>query len=315
MSARTSHPSSSPGTRRRWARGCGRPPGGVPTVVLGRDARTSGPMFAHAAAAGLMSVGVDVVDLGIVPTPTVQLAVEHHRAGAGLILTASHNPIEWNALKFVGPDGIFLDAADGERVRRLAEQGPPRAGWDGIGEVRSDPEAIRRHLDAIVGLGMIDVTAIRNRRFHIALDCVRGAGATAMLPLLEMLGCRVSGINLETDGHFPRAPEPVPENLGELGELVRSQRCGSRLRGGPGCGSAGGGGREGQGDRGRLHARLRGPSGVGQAQQCCERPRRGSESVDQPGGGRRRPGWGSQAAACAGRAKPTWLAPFGTRVR
>jgi phosphomannomutase len=179
-------------------------------------------MFAHAAAAGLMSVGVDVVDLGIVPTPTVQLAVEHHRAGAGLILTASHNPIEWNALKFVGPDGIFLDAADGERVRRLAEQGPPRAGWDGIGEVRSDPEAIRRHLDAIVGLGMIDVTAIRNRRFHIALDCVRGAGATAMLPLLEMLGCRVSGINLETDGHFPRAPEPVPENLGELGELVRS---------------------------------------------------------------------------------------------
>jgi phosphomannomutase len=192
------------------------------TVVLGRDARTSGPMFAHAAAAGLMSVGVDVVDLGIVPTPTVQLAVEHHHAGAGLILTASHNPIEWNALKFVGPDGIFLDAADGERVRRLAEQGPPRTGWDGIGEVRSDPEAIRRHLDAIVGLGMIDVTAIRNRRFHIALDCVRGAGATAMLPLLEMLGCRVSGINLETDGRFPRAPEPVPENLGELGELVRS---------------------------------------------------------------------------------------------
>jgi phosphomannomutase len=192
------------------------------TVVLGRDARTSGPMFARAAAAGLMSVGVDVVDLGIVPTPTVQLAVEHHRAGAGLILTASHNPIEWNALKFVGPDGIFLDATDGERVRHLAEQGPPRMGWDGIGEVRSDPEAIRRHLDAIVGLGMIDVTAIRNRRFHIALDCVHGAGATAMLPLLDLLGCRVSGINLETDGRFPRAPEPVPENLGELGDLVRT---------------------------------------------------------------------------------------------
>ena len=194
-----------------------------PAVVLGRDARTSGPMFAHAATAGLMSVGVDVIDLGIVPTPTVQLAVEHHHAGAGLILTASHNPIEWNALKFVGPDGIFLDAADGERVRRLAEQGPPRMGWDGIGQVRTDPDAVRRHLDAIVGLGMIDVTAIRKRRFHIALDCVRGAGATAMLPLLEMLGCRVSGINLETDGRFPRAPEPVPENLGELGDLVRSK--------------------------------------------------------------------------------------------
>ena len=117
-------------------------------VVLGRDARTSGPMFAQAAAAGLMSVGVDVIDLGMVPTPTVQLAVEHHHAGAGLILTASHNPIEWNALKFVGPDGIFLDAEAGARVRALAEEGPPRMGWDGIGDVREDPEAVARHLDA-----------------------------------------------------------------------------------------------------------------------------------------------------------------------
>jgi phosphomannomutase len=190
-------------------------------VVLGRDARTSGPMFARAAAAGLMSVGVDVVELGVVPTPTVQLAVEHHHAGAGLILTASHNPIEWNALKFVGPDGIFLDAAAGERVRALAEQGPVRAGWDGIGEVREDPEAVARHLEAILRLAVIDVAAIRGRRFHVALDCVRGAGAVAILPLLERLGCRVSGINLEADGRFPRPPEPVPENLGELGRLVR----------------------------------------------------------------------------------------------
>jgi phosphomannomutase len=206
-----------------WVRSAapGEAAGGRPTVVLGRDARTSGPMFARAAAAGLMSVGVDVVDLGVVPTPTVQLAVEHHHAGAGLILTASHNPIEWNALKFVGPDGIFLDAAAGERVRGLAEQGPPRAGWDGIGEVRADPEAVTRHLDAILRLPVIDVAAIRGRRFHVALDCVRGAGAVAILPLLERLGCRVSGINLEPDGRFPRAPEPVPENLGELGRLVR----------------------------------------------------------------------------------------------
>ena len=178
-------------------------------------------MFARAAAAGLMSVGVDVLDLGVVPTPTVQMAVEHHHAGAGLILTASHNPIEWNALKFVGPDGIFLDAAAGERVRALADEGPPRAGWDGIGELREDPEAVARHLDAILRLPVIDVPAIQRRRFHVALDCVRGAGAVAMLPLLERLGCRVSGINLEADGRFPRAPEPVPENLGELGRLVR----------------------------------------------------------------------------------------------
>ncbi|MBA3553367.1 MAG: phosphoglucosamine mutase [Gemmatimonadales bacterium] len=204
-----------------WVRAAALPGSGRPAVVLGRDARTSGPMFAHAAAAGLMSVGVDVVDVGVVPTPTVQLAVEHHHAGAGLILTASHNPIEWNALKFVGPDGIFLDAEAGERVRALAEQGPPRMGWEGIGELREDSEAVRRHLDAIFALGIIDLEAIRRRRFHVALDCVRGAGAVAMLPLLERLGCRVSGINLEPDGRFPRPPEPVPENLEELGRLVR----------------------------------------------------------------------------------------------
>jgi phosphomannomutase len=168
-----------------------------------------------------MSVGTDVIDLGVVPTPTVQLAVEHHHAGAGLILTASHNPIEWNALKFVGPDGVFLDAEAGGRVRALADAGPPRMGWDGLGELRRDDDAVARHLDAVLALPVIDVTAIRTRRFHVALDCVRGAGAVAMLPLLERLGCRVSGINLETDGRFPRPPEPIPENLGDLGELVR----------------------------------------------------------------------------------------------
>src|SRR5919108_301210 len=143
-----------------WVRGSA-PKRTRPAVVLGRDARTSGPMFTHAASAGLMSVGVDVIDVGIVPTPTVQLAVEHHRAGAGLILTASHNPIEWNALKFVGPDGIFLDAESGGQVRALAaqEQGPPRAGWDGLGRLSEDPEAVARHLDAILGLRMIGITA------------------------------------------------------------------------------------------------------------------------------------------------------------
>ena len=192
-----------------------------PSVVLGRDARTSGPMFAQAAAAGLMSVGVDVIDLGMVPTPTVQLAVEHHRAGAGLILTASHNPIEWNALKFVGPDGIFLDSEAGKRFQALADRGPARAGWDTNGSLRSDPGAIGRHLDAILALPLIDVEAIRRRRFKVALDCVRGAGSTAIVPLLERLGCSVQGIDLEPDGRFPRPPEPVPENLGELEALVR----------------------------------------------------------------------------------------------
>jgi phosphomannomutase len=211
-----------------WAGQTGRPtdrPSRRPAVVLGRDARTSGNMFAHAAAAGLMSVGVDVIDLGIVPTPTVQLAVEHHHAAAGLILTASHNPIEWNALKFVGPDGIFLDADSGNTLRKWAEGGPPRMGWADLGEISQDTEAVARHLDAILQLPVLDVPAIRRRRFTVALDCVRGAGAGAILPLLERLSCRVHGINLEMDGRFPRAPEPVPENLKELGSLVQKSRA------------------------------------------------------------------------------------------
>src|SRR5438034_10032430 len=119
-----------------------------PRVVLARDARTSGPMFARAASAGLMSVGCDVIDLGLVTTPTAQLAVEHHRAAGGIVLTASHNPIEWNALKFVGPDGIFLDGAAGTRVRELAGDGRiGRAGYDALGETASDLDAVERHLD------------------------------------------------------------------------------------------------------------------------------------------------------------------------
>ena len=199
-----------------WAAAAGRP-----KVVLGRDSRTSGPMFARAATAGLMSVGVDVVELGVVPTPTVQMAVEHHRAGAGLILTASHNPIEWNALKFVGPDGIFLDAESGAAVRKLAEEGPARARWDTLGTTLDDPEAVDRHFDAILALPVIDVAAIRARRFHVALDTVRGAGGASIPLLLERLGCQVTGINLAADGRFPRAPEPTPENLTDLGQLVR----------------------------------------------------------------------------------------------
>lgn len=191
------------------------------TVVIGRDSRTSGPMFTLAATAGFQSVGVDVIDVGMVPTPTVQMAVEHHRAGAGLIITASHNPVEWNALKFVGPDGIFLDADAGAAVRHLAEAGPPREGWDGIGSRRDDPDAIARHLDAILALPELDLPAIRAANFHVALDCVRGAGAPTMMALFDRFGVRVTGINLETDGRFPRQPEPIPEHLGELADLVR----------------------------------------------------------------------------------------------
>ena len=201
------------------------------SIVIGRDARTSGPMFASAAIAGLQSVGCHVIDVGLVATPTVQLAVEHHRAAGGIILTASHNPIEWNALKFVGPDGIFLDTAAGTRVRELAAGGGrggnslPRASYNAIGGVEADADAISRHLAAVLALRGVDVRSIRRRRFRVALDTVRGAGGALMPELFERLGCRVSAINLETDGLFPRPPEPVPENLKALAALVRRSKA------------------------------------------------------------------------------------------
>jgi len=199
--------------------------GRKPLVVVGRDARESGPAFERAVVDGLRSVGCAVVKVGLVPTPTVQLAVEHHAAGGGIAITASHNPIEWNALKFIGPDGIFLDGADGARVHELA--GKDGGGRGRTGEVTTDDGAVERHLDAVLSLAAVDVERIRKRKFTVALDAVRGAGGPVMRALLERLGCEVAGINLETDGRFPRSPEPVPENLGGLSTLVT--RAGAAL--------------------------------------------------------------------------------------
>ncbi len=199
-------------------------PLGQPDIVVGRDSRVSGPMFHRVVLAALQSVGCNVLDVGMVPTPTIQLAVEHSHAAGGLAITASHNPIEWNALKFIGPRGLFLDPAESAAMRRVveAEGGIPRAGWAELGSVQEDAAAVERHLDGIFALDFIDVERIRARRFRVALDCVRGAGATIMPALLERLGCTVTALNLTPDGHFPRPPEPVPENLGELERLVRS---------------------------------------------------------------------------------------------
>ncbi len=210
----------------RYARAFGRwAKARKPVVVVGRDARESGPAFERAVVDGLGSVGCAVVKVGLVPTPTVQLAVEHHAAGGGIAITASHNPIEWNALKFIGPDGIFLDGADGARVLELV--GEDGGGGGRTGKVTTDEGAVERHLDAVLKLPAVDVERIRKRKFTVALDAVRGAGGPVMRVLLERLGCEVAGINLETDGRFPRSPEPVPENLGGLSTLVT--RAGAAL--------------------------------------------------------------------------------------
>jgi phosphomannomutase len=191
-------------------------------IVVGRDSRVSGPMFHRAVIAALQSVGCAVIDIGLTTTPTCQLAVEHHHAAGGLMISASHNPVEWNALKFASAAGMFLDAEEGGRMRAwLAERPIPRARWDGIGNVVTDDGAVDRHLAAVLAIPYLDLDGLRRRRFRVALDCVRGAGAVLLPRLLEALGCEVVAIHAEPDGRFPRAPEPVPENLGELERLVR----------------------------------------------------------------------------------------------
>jgi phosphomannomutase len=178
-------------------------------------------MFHRVVLSALESVGVHVIDVGLSTTPTIQLAVESHHAQGGLAITASHNPVEWNALKFIAPSGLFLDARQGEEMRAYLQRSFPRASWDSLGRITEDGDAISRHLRLILALPLIDVAAIRARKFRVALDPCRGSGALIMAPLLELLGCEVTAINADPDGRFHRSPEPVPENLGELEELVR----------------------------------------------------------------------------------------------
>ncbi|HKY61607.1 MAG TPA: phosphoglucosamine mutase [Gemmatimonadota bacterium] len=201
---------------------CRREATGGRAIVLGRDARTSGPLFVAAAEAGLRSVGCDVVHVGMACTPTILLAVRRHAAAGGIAVTASHNPAQWNALKLAGDRGIFLSPSEARAVVVRAETtGLPRAAWDELGEVSSVSDATERHVEAILADPWVDAGAIRARAPRVVLDACAGAGALAAVPLLQALGARVEGLHLEPTGRFPRDPEPVPENLGELGARVR----------------------------------------------------------------------------------------------
>lgn len=193
-----------------------------PRVVVGRDSRTSGPMFARVATAALQSVGCDVIDVGVAPTPTTLLAIRHHGADGAIVVTASHNPVEWNALKFASAAGMFLDSEEGPRMRAYVTDRPiPYVAWDALGEVSQDPDAATRHVETVLRIPYLDVEALRRRRFKVALDCIRGAGSKVLPPLLEALGCEIVGLNMEADGRFPREPEPIAQNLGDLERLVR----------------------------------------------------------------------------------------------
>ncbi len=198
--------------------------GGGP-VVVGRDSRVTGEMVENVVVGTLQAVGCDVIKIGIVPTPTVQIAIEKLGTAGGIAVTASHNPIQWNALKLMNSTGMFLDAEQGEAVIELASQGKIAwKDWQGMGKVHVYDRAVADHAEAILALPYLDVEAIRSRRFRVAVDCVNGAGSTFLPDFLHKLGCEVVGLNTYPNGLFPHTPEPLPQNLTVLSKTIEANR-------------------------------------------------------------------------------------------
>ncbi|MBN2079871.1 MAG: phosphoglucosamine mutase [Spirochaetes bacterium] len=194
-------------------------------VVIGRDTRPSGPAIEKGLESSLLLSGCSVIRLGAVPTPTLQVMVEETKADGGIMISASHNPIEWNAFKLVGRRGCFLTSKeinDFFKMMDLPFEYPP---WDGIGVVTQESSvAEETHLRKI--LSVIDVDRIRKRAFRVVLDSVNGAGSRLTLRLLDKLGCSVVPIHCEMSGLFPRGAEPVPENLTDLSRVVKEENAG-----------------------------------------------------------------------------------------
>ena len=203
----------------RFACAFGKMSGG--TIVIGRDSRKSGPALAQAVISGLNHAGADVIDLGIASTPTSEMAVIASKASGGVIITASHNPAEWNGLKFIGPDGVFISADRGRKLTSLLETIEPLESASSTESgVTTWDDADTYHCDAVLGLDVIDPERIAAKNFTVCLDAVNGAGGKICKELLERLGCTVFSIHTEPSGDFPRGAEPVPENLGDLCMLV-----------------------------------------------------------------------------------------------
>lgn len=199
---------------------------GIPKIVVGRDGRISGEIVSNLVVNTLRCLGIDVVDLGLSTTPTVEIAVPIEQAGGGIILTASHNPREWNALKLLNQHGEFISGADGQAVLAIAAAGDINyAPVDKLGTYRQDDTYIAKHIEKILALPLVDVEAIKAKKYKIVLDPVNSTGALAVPPLLEALGCQVIIINGEINGQFAHNPEPLRENLNQLSTEVRQNKA------------------------------------------------------------------------------------------
>ncbi len=200
---------------------------GIKKIVLGRDARISGSMVNNLVTGTLQGLGIDVVDVGLSTTPTVEIAVPLEKAAGGIILTASHNPKQWNALKLLNADGEFISGSDGEEVLEIAENSNfTYAGVNELGKVTYDDSYLQKHINQILALPLVDVNVITKAGFKIVIDCVNSTGGIFVPALLEALGVKtVYKLFCEPDGEFPHNPEPLPENLVALSKEVLNKNA------------------------------------------------------------------------------------------
>lgn len=199
----------------------------IKKVVVGRDARISGEMVNHLVCGTLMGMGIDVVNIGLATTPTTEIAVTHEKAIGGIIITASHNPAQWNALKLLNEKGEFLNAEEGEKVLNIAKEGDCNyAEVYELGTMTQNASYNQKHVDEVLRLSLVDVAAIKKANLKVAIDCVNSVGGTVLPILLEALGVsQVCKLYCEPNGHFPHNPEPLPENVKELSSLIINEKA------------------------------------------------------------------------------------------
>ncbi|GHT62399.1 phosphoglucomutase [Bacteroidia bacterium] len=197
------------------------------TIVVGRDARISGEMVRELVTGTLTGMGFDVTDIGLATTPTTELAVTLEKAAGGIILTASHNPKQWNALKLLNEKGEFLNAAEGNEILKIAEKESfVFAGVDELGKVKKDDSYTQKHIEQVLALKLVDVDAIRKAGFTVAFDAVNSVGGIVLPALLKALGVKqIIALNAEPTGVFAHNPEPLPEHLTEIAKVVKDQKA------------------------------------------------------------------------------------------